>query len=186
MAIKIPLWLRAYNSPFKTPTLKWYCGKTALGVPIFYPRKWRKYTRVDAELSAIEAMGNPRLVKKSYEEWCEYYKNYSKAVPLKIGFSSNGLGWKTKWERDDYRFEWSPRLSFVCFGYQIAVTVVAPHASNYWKSFLAYTYETDKTNSIKKRLEYCRKNYPNTWSSGSGKEKITTDYYKLILKNKWL
>ena len=78
--------LRAYNSPFKAPKLKWYCGKIALGTPYFFPRRWIK---------------NP---DKS---------GYLKAVPKKIGFDFVPLGWKTKW--DSYRFEWSPMISFVFF-----------------------------------------------------------------------
>ena len=150
--------LRAYNSPFKAPRLKWYCGKIALGTPYFFPRKWIK---------------NP---DKS---------GYLKAIPKKIGFDFVPLGWKTKW--DSYRFEWSPMISFVFFKWQIAVTFVAPHADHYWESWLYYTRETDKSDNISNRLAQCKKEAPQTWTShNSDGTKETIDYYKLILKKKWV
>jgi hypothetical protein len=33
-------WLKVLNSPFKPFRIKFYIGKTAIGVPYFYPRKW--------------------------------------------------------------------------------------------------------------------------------------------------
>jgi len=183
--MKTPLWLKAYNSPFKTPTLKWYFGKTRLGVPYMLPRKWVKFTYEDALESATKEVNNERMANygKNPLDIVDKYKNYSKAVPLKFGFSSCGLGWKTKF--DSYRFEYSPVLSFVFFGYQIAITVVAPHCYHYWESFLAWHYETDKTKSWGERLEYCIKGFPNTWTSHEGDKKIKTDYWTLILKDKW-
>jgi len=149
-------YLRAYNSPFKPLKLKWYCGKIALGTPYFYPRRW----------------------VKSKEN-----KGYLTVVTKKIGFDFVRLGWKTKY--DDYRFEWSPMISFVFFKWQIAVTFVAPHADQYWESWLYYTRET--TGSIEDRIAQCRKKAPQIWTTyhpNSTKERI--DYYNLILKEKWL
>jgi hypothetical protein len=151
-------YLRAYCSPFKPPKLKFYCGKIALGTPYFYPRKW---------------------IKNKEKE------GYLKAVPRKIGFDFVTLGWKTKY--DSYRFEFSPMISFVFFKWQIAVTFSAPHEDHYWESWLYYTRETDKTNTIVQRIAQCRKEAPQIWSHNEPDgTKITTDYYDLILKNKWL
>lgn len=148
--------LRAYNSPFKAPKLKWYCGKVALGTPYFFPRKWVK---------------NPDK------------PGYLKAIPKKIGFDFVPLGWKTKF--DFYRHEWNPRISFVFFKWQIAVTFVPEHDMHYWEAWLYYTRET-KGNTAE-RIARCRKEAPQTWTTCEwGKEKKTTDYYNLILKNKWL
>jgi len=33
-------YIKAFNSPFKRPKLKWYFGKIAIGTPYFYPRRW--------------------------------------------------------------------------------------------------------------------------------------------------
>ena len=147
--------LRAYNSPFKPPKLKWYCGKVALGTPYFFPRKWVK---------------NPDK------------PGYLKAIPKKIGFDFVPLGWKTKY--DSYRFEWSPRISFVFFKWQIAVTFVAPHEDHYWEIWLYYTRETK--GNTKERIELCRLLAPQTWTSYSKGKEETINYYNLILKKKWI
>lgn len=182
--MKIPLYLQTYFSPFKRPKLHFYFGKVAKPVPYFLPRKWVKYTNQDTIEAATQAINNPILIKKSFEEWYEYYKNHSKAVPLKIGFSHCGLGWKTKY--GEYRFEWSPRSSFIAFGYQIAITLVAPHCVPYWESFLYYHYDTNKSKSKKERIKQCIKEYPQIWTRWrSGDKEETTDYYQLILKNKY-
>ena len=154
--MKIPLYLRTYNSPFKPLKLKWYFGKVTQGVPIFLPRKW------------IKNKERPGFLK---------------AVPIKFGFSCCRLGWKTKY--DSYRFEFSPVWSFVAFGYQITLTFVAENEDAYWESFLAYYYDTDKKLSIRERLDYCIKKYPQTWTMHSADKKETTDYWTKILKEKW-
>lgn len=186
--------LRAYNSPFKPLKLKWYCGKIALGTPYFYPRKWVKGTPKlihEAVLKHIdnrEAFNkmNPNYARtiKPYDEIVEEKKKYLYAVPKKIGFDFVSLGWKTKY--DDYRFEWSPMISFVFFKWQIAVTFVAPHLDHYWESWLYYTRETDKSTTIAERIAQCRKEAPQTWSTHhSDGTKETIDYYNLILKKKY-
>jgi hypothetical protein len=189
--------LRVYNSPFKAPKLKFYCGKIALGTPYFYPRKWVKGTPKlihDAVLKHIEREKrynelNPNHTRtiKSYDELYEERKSYSYAVTKKIGFDFVSLGWKTKWRSDDYRFEWSPMISFVFFKWQIAVTFVAPHLDHYWESWLYYTRETDKSNTTAERIAHCRKEAPQIWTIHiSDGVKEATDYYELILKKKWL
>ena len=186
--------LRTYNSPFKPLKLKFYFGKIALGTPYFYPRKWMNGTPKlinDAVLKHIEKEKrynelNPNYARtiKSYDELYEERKSYSYAVTKKIGFDFVRLGWKTKY--DDYRFEWSPMISFVFFKWQIAVTFVAPHLDHYWESWLYYTKETKGDTA--ERIAQCRKEAPQTWSrmtNTTGTEEIT-DYYDLILKKKWL
>lgn len=181
-------WMKVYFSPFKFFLPKLYIGKIAVSVPYFLPRKWVKFTYKDALNKAEEHLKkHPQssdLVP--FDKLVDSYKGYSKAVPLKIGFSFCGLGWKTKWRSDDFRFEYSPVWSFVCFGYQIALTFVAPEADHYWESFLAYSYETDKALSWEERVKDCRVRYPQTWTQHSGEEKITIDYWNLIIKEKYL
>ena len=38
-------YIKAFNSPFKRPKLKWYFGKIAIGTPYFFPRVLDKKTR---------------------------------------------------------------------------------------------------------------------------------------------
>jgi hypothetical protein len=96
-----------------------------------------------------------------------------------------GLGWKTKWDEYDFRHEWNPIISFVFFGYQIAITFYHPHHSHYWESWLCYEYRSDKKKSKRKRIAFCRRKSPQTWSRGFGEDKVITDYWDLILKSKY-
>ena len=149
--------LRAYNSPFKPLKLKWYYGEIALGTPYFLPRVWRKNKEKPGYLTA-----SPKI----------------------FGFDFVSLGWKTKW--DSYRFEWSPMWSFVFFKWQIAITFVAPHQDHYWECWLYYTRETDKTQTTEERIKQCREENPCVWTSTVNGVEIDTNYWDLILKDKWV
>jgi hypothetical protein len=189
-------WLKVLNSPFKPFNISLYAGKTQIGTPYFLPRKWVKATPELAKKAALETMEsekkwnsiNPNYTRriKSYEEIYQEKLGYSFPVPLKVGFSYCGLGWKTKWTDTDFRYEWGPVLSFVFFGYQIALMVGQKDVSHYWEAWLYYEKATDKTKSKRERIEQCRKEFPQTWKvSSMGKEEIV-DYYQRILKTKYL
>ena len=122
-------YIKSLFSPFKPFKLKVYCGKAMIGTPYFLPRKWVNNTPEDAKKSATNSINNPRLTKKSFKEHYDYYLSCRKAVPKTIGFDLVGLGWKTKF--GEYRFEYSPLISFVFFKWQIAVMVIAPHLNHY-------------------------------------------------------
>jgi hypothetical protein len=180
-------WLKVLNSPFKPFKIKLYAGKTQVGIPYFLPRKWVKYTDEDAIKASVEHKANKNKVQMDDVQLFKMYKNYNKAVPLKVGFSYCGLGWKTKWTSTDFRHEWNPIISFVFFGYQIALTFYSPYHSHYWESWLCYEYASDKKKSIKSRLAFCRRKCPQTWTSHKhNEEPVTTDYWDLILKPKYL
>jgi len=152
-------WMKSYNSPFKPPTPKFYIGKIAIGTPYFFPRITRK-----------------SKTKPGYMEF----------IPKRIGFDFVSLGWKTKWEPDDYRFEWSPMWSFVFFKWQIAVTFIAPEIYQYWECWLNYYYKTDKTKTTSERLEQAKKQFPCVYTIHSSKGNEETVYYwDLILRNKY-
>jgi hypothetical protein len=178
-------WLKILFSPFKPFKVGLYMGKTQVGIPYFLPRKWVKYTDEDAIKASVEHKANKNKVQVSDKQLFEMYKKYNKAVPLKVGFSYCSLGWKTKY--DDFRHEWNPVLSFVFFGYQIALTFYSPYHSHYWEPWLYYEYRTDKTKSKRERIEQCIKEAPETWTSSKhNEEPVTTDYYTKILKSKYL
>jgi hypothetical protein len=151
--------IKAFNSPFKRPKLEWYFGNIALGTPYFFPRRWIK----DSEKSG-----------------------YLKAVPKRVGFDFVDLGWKTKWTATDYRFEWSPRISFVFFGLQIAVTFIVPETPHYWEAWLYYERNTDKTLSTEERLKQCIKGFPLNYTRYQNGHKDVINYYNMILKSKYL
>ena len=180
-------WLKVLNSPFKPFKVSFYIGKTQVGVPFFYPRKWVKFGEEDIKRAMADHRSKKGLVQVSDKQLYDTYKNYNKAVPLKVGFSYCSLGWKTKWSSADFRHEWNPVLSFVFFGYQIALTFYSPYHSHYWEPWLYYEYETDKTKSKRERIEQCIKEAPETWTSSRyDEEPVTTDYYTKILKSKYL
>ena len=85
-------WLKALNSPFKPFKVSLYIGKTRVGVPYFYPRKWVKYTEQDIQEAIAKHKSNRDKVIVSDKQLYDMYKNYSKAVDLKIGFSYCKIG----------------------------------------------------------------------------------------------
>ena len=194
--------IKALWSPFKPFKLKWYIGKTAVGTPYFLPRKWVKGTPALVNKAVLEHIEredrynklNPNYARKirPYEEVYKEKLRCEYAVPKTIGFDFVDLGWKTKWDATDYRFEWAPIFSFVFFGYQIAATVLAPNPSQYWEVWLYYERDTDKTKSKKERIEQCRKDSPQKYQvyfknpkTGENTGTKTVDYYELILKDKY-
>ena len=146
-------------SPFRPFLPKLYIGKTSVGVPLFLPRKW--------------------VPSKEKE-------GYMTPIPLKFGFSSCTLGWKTKWRETDYRHEWNPVWSFVFFGYQIALIFRPDNDMHYWECYLTYQYATDKSKTVKARIEQARVINPCVWISGVKENEAKTCYWDLILKDKWL
>jgi hypothetical protein len=182
-------WLGILNSPFKKPQISFYFGKIERGTPYFLPRKWVKLTRAEAVKKATESVNDKKLVKKSFEDWYESYKNYSKPVPLKFGFQIISLGWKTKF--DSTRHEWNPMISFVGFGKQFCIYVGYKNKKDsdtfltntcYWEAWLTYAYYTDKSKSKIERLKETVKQYSATWSDNES----STNYYNYILKSKYL
>lgn len=184
--------LKAYFSPFKALKPRLYVGKTAIGTPYFYPRRWVKATPELASQAAMEDIKrfekwNQRVTdsKRTIPAYCELYKEKLRCLYPKdkqLGFDFVGLGWKTKWSAEDIRFEWSPIWSFVFFGYQIAVIWDAPEQDHYWECWLYYELYTDKTKSKAERIAQCREKFPQIWSNNETK----IDYYNLILRKKYL
>lgn len=179
-------WIKALWSPFKPFKVGFYAGKLAIGTPYFFPRKWVKYTEEDIQKAMEKHRANKNYVQHIDSKLYDMYKNYSKAVPIKVGFDWCSLGWKTKWTDTDFRYEWGPVFTFVFFGYQIAMMVGQKDVSHYWEAWLYYEYATDKTKSKHKRVEQCRAEFNQTWKSYSGGKEEIIDYYERILKSKYL
>lgn len=151
--------LKSFFSPFRPIRPKFYIGKIAIGTPYFYPRR--------------------TVRSKTKPGWLEF-------VPKKIGFDFVSLGWKTKWTAKDIRFEWAPIWSFVFFGYQIAITWIAPEQDLYWECWLYYELHTDKTKSKSERITQCREEFPCVWKVTKNKVEERVDYYDRILRKKYL
>lgn len=183
------IFLKALNSPFKPFKLKWYFGKVAIGTPYFLPRKWVNLTEKEIEEKAIKQyskINEDLKTKVTLEHYKQQYKRSQKAIPKLFGFDFVELGWKTKWTNTDYRFEWSPLVSFVFFKWQIAIIFKAPEESHYWESWLYYEYNTDKSKSQKERIEQCQKEFKQNWISWKNGVETKTNYYQFIIKEKYL
>ena len=147
------------NSPFKTPKLKFYLGKIAIGTPYFLPRKTIKDPLKPGHL---------------------------KFVRKKFGYDFVRLGWKTKWTDTDYRWEWSPLFSFVIGKIQLAIIIKVENPDHYWTSWLYYHRNTDKSKSVSERVKQCVEEFPQTYKvTTRGKTKVI-NYYDSILKKKWI
>lgn len=151
-------YLKAFISPFRRPKLKWYAGKIAIGTPYFYPRR------------TIKDPDKP---------------GYLKFVPKRFGFDFVDLGFKTKWTKTDYRFEWAPLISFVFFKWQIAVMFIAPEQNHYWESWLYYENDTDHKQSRAERIRQCRESHPQKWKVSRDGVTESIDYYDIILKKRY-
>ena len=187
-------YLKTFMSPFKRPKLKFYLGKTAMGTPYFYPRRWVKATPALAREAALQEIKrvedfNTRNAKNGSSQTVpDYDTAYARAMRCtypkdkRIGIDFVELGWKTKWSETDIRFEWAPRWSFVCFGYQFVVTFCAPEEMHYWECWLYYELHTDKSKSRRERIAQCREKFPQVWIKHTTDGEEKTNYYDLILR----
>lgn len=112
--------------------------------------------------------------------------HYRYPITKRIGFDFTELGWKTKWSDKDIRFEWAPNWSFVFFGYQIAITWIAPEQDHYWECWLYYELYTDTNKSKAERIAQCREEFPCVWKSSKNDVEERIDYYDRILRKKYL
>lgn len=189
-------WMKIYFSPFKFFLPKFYIGRTKIGVPVFYPRKWVKATPERAHKAVLEYIAreesynkmNPEHARKirPYEEVFQEKMRYEYAVSKKVGFDFVGLRWKTKWSDTDFRFEFNPVWSVVFFGYQIALIFAPENCYHYWECWLYYNFATDKKKTVKERLKQAREEFNCTWTSHSNGEKTTTNYWDVVIKDKYI
>ena len=106
------------------------------------------------------------------------------AVPKKIGFDFIALGWKMK--DDTFRFEWNPMISFVFFNWQAVVTFYSDYDDHYFECWLAYRHKTDRSKSVKERIEEAKKFDPCKWISFKNDERVPYCGWDLVLKEKYL
>jgi hypothetical protein len=147
--------LKTFISPFKPLKIKLYLGKIRYGTPYFLPRIF------------VKDPNNP---------------GYLKPIPKKVGFDFVGLGYKTKWNKTDYRFEWEPIWSFVFFGFQIALIFRASYPEHYWVCWLTYINDTDRSLSSGERIKQAQKVNPEVWAIYTAQGDIYTDYWNKVLK----
>lgn len=187
-------WMKVYFSPFKPPIPRLYIGKVAIGTPYFLPRVWRKATPERAHKAVEDYIKREENYNKLNPDYARKIKPYdevfaekmkcSYTVPLKIGFSFCGLGWKTKWTSTDYRHEWNPVWSFVFFGYQIALIFIPKDDTHYWEMYLYYSRETK--GKTKNRIKEARKEFPCKWITYRDDVKEEVCYWDICIKDKYL
>lgn len=99
----------------------------------------------------------------------------------KIDFQVMGLMWKTKF--DSYRHEYSPRIIFTFFDWQLAVFFGNNSMIDMsrWEAWLHYLDTPDTLDDVD-RLEITRGQYSATWKGNEG----TVNYYHHILKPRYL
>ena len=114
-------------------------------------------------------------------------KKTNQFEPKKIGFDFVELGYKTKWDYCDYRFEWSPIWSFVFFKWQIALIFTIPlkdaSLSAYWEGWLYYKNHTEGTKL--QRLHQAVYNFPMMVTRYTGGHKIKLCEWDPIIKPKY-
>lgn len=151
--------LYVYFSPFRFFFPSFYIGKTAIGTPYFYPRKWIKSKDKNEYLTPIK-------------------KN--------IGFDFVPLGYKTKWSDLDYRHEYNPVWSFVFYGFQIALIFQPPKEEHYWSCWLVYKNHTNKKDSTTDRIKEAKEKFPCIWERYLDGKKEKVCYWDVVLKNKYV
>jgi hypothetical protein len=124
--------------------------------------------------------------QKLFNNAVKSYQKTQYPVTKKIGFNLVGLGWKTKWSNTDYRFEWAPLVSFVFFKLQIAIMFIAPEQDHYWEAWLFYERNIDKSKSKDEKIQICMNEYPLNYIQYKNGKETKINYYKLILKEKYL
>lgn len=135
----------------------------------------------------LSAFNSPFLRPKL--KW--YFGKVAVGIPYflpkkRFGFDFVSLGWKTKWDPDDFRFEWNPMISFVFWKWQVVLSFVPDYAAEYWEAWLYYELRTDKSKSKKERIEQCRKEFDMTNTTYNGDQEHTIDFYNVILKEKYI
>lgn len=109
----------------------------------------------------------------------------------KIGFNFVGLGWKTKWNESDYRYEWPPVWSFVFYKWQIAIIFLAPIEFHdpYWTAWLYYRFNINHDLlSTRLQVETLIKEFPliyKIFRSNPEPKSENINYYFQILKSKY-
>lgn len=100
-----------------------------------------------------------------------------------FGFSSCGLGYKTKWSDVDYRFEWSPSYGFIVWNFQVAITFSLDCRS--WESWLLYRHFRRGGLSDLDALVKTRETNPNVWVSSKDGAEEKTDWFLKSLKRRF-
>lgn len=134
--------------------------------------------------------GTPYFLPRKFDK---NKKNFKSVKWFYLEFIN--LGYKTKWDEHDYRFEYPPMISLVILNKQLCIWVL-PNIKNlpetlssffiidqYWETRLTYKFATK--GKTKDRLTQLFLQHDNTYNVYVDNESFVIDYYPYILKNKW-
>ena len=172
------VWKQCHGA-FIRPKLKWYFGPwwKEGNLPV-----WRRGNTIHFGKNHYVGEGDDKTYVKEYEttydfakliksEWTpEGKKNhpiisrflkpvYELPYWLSFYFFNSDIMYKTKWSKDDFRYEYPAHITLVIFGFAISVTAYIPKMDDddwtcqddYWESLLTFNYyggDIKKTNEV--------------------------------------
>ena len=142
---------------FIRPKFRWFFGKwrSEPNLPVWRrgPQiRWGKYGEIDEEWNwaKLESAEWSVLGKQNHPILSKIIKKPVWQLPIWLAFHwyNRDVYCGTKWEDDDFRFEFPPHITFVFFGLAISVTAYLPQEDKddwlindqYWESMFAYEY----------------------------------------------
>lgn len=149
------VWKQCHGA-FIKPKLKWYFGswRREGNLPV-----WRrgntihfgKYGERNDEYDYAKLVSSEWTEegKKNHPIISKFLKpTYELPYWLSFYFFNSDIVWKTKWEEDDFRYEYPAHITLVFFGLALSVTAYIPMADendwtvqdDYWESLLTYNY----------------------------------------------
>mgnify|MGYP003531978315 CR=1 FL=1 len=76
-------WLKVYFSPFKFFLPKLFFGKTKIGTPVFYPRKWVKATPERAHKAVLDYVAREESYNKMNPDYARKIRPYDEVFKEK-------------------------------------------------------------------------------------------------------
>lgn len=156
---------RKVKDKFIKPRIRWYFGpwRREGNLPVWRRGnmiRFAKYGEYDSKwhYAKMEDSWWTELGKKNHPILSKIFKpEYQLPLWLSFYFFNSDIMYKTKWEDDDYRYEYPAHITLVFFGFAISITALAPKISDsrryddeYWESILTYIHydgDLEKTNN---------------------------------------
>ncbi len=103
-----------------------------------------------------------------------------------FSFDVKNLGYKIKYDIDDFRYEHNPFISITCLGLQCHISLVSPieYANEYWENWLKYDIFCDNK-SIVSLWNFLEK-IPDIIVYKTREKKEIINISKLLIKNEYV
>lgn len=154
---------KKYKDIFIKPKFKWYFGtwRHESNLPVWRrgPQiRFGKYGEIDEKWNwaKLESAEWNELGKRNHPILSKIIKKPVWQLPIWLAFHwyNDDIMYKTKWDEDDFTFEFPTRITLVFFGLALSVTAYIPKIDNvfsnddYWESMLAYQYYNGDLNKV--------------------------------------